>query len=586
VEEPAKTNDSSGQPASLDPLVRGQLPNKVREEDLEVIGANEQPNNRMPHAGSEDKTVDAEVAVERTGANAAKRVVPWWLTPGIILFVLAFFVYPWASQIKSSAIVNIQAGASTQPGNGISGLRLGLYDWPSTVAHYSVALDPALRIQVQMTTVHELDRLIPIPGPLDIPFDMTVVPFSAVVESSESIKSAGWSLIWVCDESNEMDRVLVRKYIKRNHRRVIDGNWLTLKNTRAAHELDVYLDSAITPGGKLDYRYERLHEYRSAEELLQSIDEMTVAIAVHEPWDHWPESLNGFEDDTDFANAHHREHEVNVVLARNKVLEDVESRKTIVHFLKNLLDFPRSQEPPNVDARQIFAHDLKLRDDLLPSKFNLGSKDEEEILAQDLPVELKNNLEFLYGFGAFRCEAIAEDQIQHISWEKKKHPSPCTDLIHPQERNRLIGELQNAIQDAPTFTAQEFDELCISDRATEHLVTLWPFVRKSFDPTQRTRERDTPAEQLNGFIRAHTQDAGHSYCVVGHGDIVGSLDFNKGLGLTRANQIKDRMKKRNFLPERLIAISQGKEAPLTQGVEDQDQNRRVEIRRIYFDVRQ
>ncbi|HKR93874.1 MAG TPA: hypothetical protein VJW55_00845, partial [Candidatus Angelobacter sp.] len=128
--------------------------------------------------------------------------IPWWLTPGMIM---ALFLAPLLFHLKSSAAEQKNGAVPKQAiSHATSLLRLGIYDWPSVVVHYSAVSDPSASIEV--TTVHDIGSLMAKPGGPPISFNLIVVPFSAAVENSQTLKDAGWKLVWVCDESNGMDR--------------------------------------------------------------------------------------------------------------------------------------------------------------------------------------------------------------------------------------------------------------------------------------------------------------------------------------------------------------------------------------------
>ncbi len=502
------------------------------------------------------------------------RYVWWWLSPGLMIGLL---LAPLIFHLKSIAVEAPSGGPSNkQIAHAASFLRLALYDPSSVVVHYSVASDPNLHIELK----RELDiaKLVP-DGNAPVPFQLAVVPFTIAVQNSARFKAAGWELIWVCDESNTMDRIFLSKEIKESPEDVIRGDWLTIKNSRAAHQLDIYLD--LVTKKKLKYKHENLKELDSPEEVLHSIDNNTEIVAIPYPWAE-SSQLAAFEDVTEFVFSQHKEHEVNVILARKELVNDAELRPLLIKLLSNLLDYPRRPDPNGLDAHVIFSNDPKLKDDLPFTELNIRSGRQYFILQQDYPVELQNNLEFLYDFGNFACSLIAEDQVRHIAWERKHQPSPCKDLIDKNGRNLLIDDLQRSWRERPQFTELERDQLCSSDDASQRTAVIWPFVYNSSDPRVRVSKYPSPAEKLNEFINANFQNAARSFCLVGHGDATGTLEDNDELGRKRAESVLRLLRNSNFSQTKFVVVSHSNRDPWDST--NQEKNRRVEIRRIQFDI--
>lgn len=471
------------------------------------------------------------------------KYVPWWLTP---ILMIGLLFAPLVFHVKSSAVEPKSEIPSVHSSNHKpSSLRLALYDLPSIVVHYSVASDPASGIE--LIRARNLAKLTPRTDTPAIPFGLLVVPFTMAVQNSARFKAAGWELIWVCDESNTMDRILLLKDIQDTPEDVIRGDWLTVKNTRAAHQLDVYLDQVTTKKAK--YKHDNLKELDSPEEVLQNINDSTQVVAIPEPWAESPQ-LTGFVDVTE-SLASHAQHEINVVLARKELVTNAESRTILVRFLKNLLEYPRKPGPNGVDTHAIFTNDPKLREDVSFTEISMRSGRENFIVQQDYPVELKNNLEFLYDFSDFSCSSIAEDQAAHITWEKKHHSSPCLDLIDKNDRDLLISDLQKVLQDPPRFSERERDQLCSSNNASERADILWPFVYNSFDPSARVDTHLAPAEKLKDFVAANHANADRSFCLVGHGDAPGTPKDNDQLGRRRAEEILELLAKQDFFKQKL-----------------------------------
>ncbi|MDR2459023.1 MAG: OmpA family protein [Holosporales bacterium] len=89
----------------------------------------------------------------------------------------------------------------------------------------------------------------------------------------------------------------------------------------------------------------------------------------------------------------------------------------------------------------------------------------------------------------------------------------------------------------------------------------------NFDDSKLSSDAEKLVEQQAEWLKKHSAVA---ITVEGHADIRGTEDYNKALGLRRANAVKDALVKFGISVDRITVVSYGKERPFSSGTTEKD----------------
>ncbi|MDR1609698.1 MAG: peptidoglycan-associated lipoprotein Pal [Holosporales bacterium] len=96
----------------------------------------------------------------------------------------------------------------------------------------------------------------------------------------------------------------------------------------------------------------------------------------------------------------------------------------------------------------------------------------------------------------------------------------------------------------------------------------------NFNEAKLSPDAEKIVEQQAEWLKKHS---GVAVTIEGHADVRGTEDYNKALGLRRANAVKDLLVKLGVSADRITVVSYGKERPFSQGATEKDHalNRRT-----------
>jgi peptidoglycan-associated lipoprotein len=89
----------------------------------------------------------------------------------------------------------------------------------------------------------------------------------------------------------------------------------------------------------------------------------------------------------------------------------------------------------------------------------------------------------------------------------------------------------------------------------------------NFDDSKLSSDAEKLVEQQAEWLKTHSAVA---ITVEGHADARGTEDYNKALGLRRANAVRDSLVKFGISADRITVVSYGKERLFSQGTTEKD----------------
>jgi OmpA-OmpF porin, OOP family len=143
------------------------------------------------------------------------------------------------------------------------------------------------------------------------------------------------------------------------------------------------------------------------------------------------------------------------------------------------------------------------------------------------------------------------------------------DILRPAAKKPAI------VQPAPESQSTEADSLMkVLASMPKDLLIYFEFDKTKFKPDPQT---DSSVVSFKEWLDKHPEAV---LSITGHTDFIGSPDYNKALGLERAEIIAKYLEGKGIPPNKMITDSRGEEQPIASHItsEGRAKNRRTEVK--------
>lgn len=426
---------------------------------------------------------------------------------------------------------------------GESQIRIGVYK--------AFSLSPYYARQAAKADLQVIDQFIVD----DKKFDVMILPLSAVIKHGLELKD--WRIVWVSEHSGT--------HLLRGHENPIGKSSLmqSVGDTFGGYLIQKFIkhgcaSGEFRPAEGMDCYQSQL---RFKRELNSGADlrvyfKSAELVAVHEPFAKELVEHHNFKDISEINDPA----DVNVLLARPKLLPfSVDT--PLLNFILQLREI--RDEHLNDAGRDLVGVRQKLKD--LVGDATIKDEELQELLIQYKPASIKDNLHFLYDFGANGCTSAVATLIE------PETPDSICNMIDPLFVDFIFSRIKGSRPEM-ALDHSELQDLCLSRRRI--LPMEGDSVFAGFDPgfSQVTPQMKKQLKSLKFKLNGK-----HVYCFIGHGDAEGREEYNDRLGQQRADALALAAKNvLNIQQSNFITVSVGKRNAYAKG----PQFRRVEIKRI------